>query len=147
MHDWAFRELQEMLAHKAGEYGIRVEDVPLEFTIRLAQSAGISPVRTAIAGLAGSSAMSVGASWMATMTRLPDYARRVGKSRRDFPTAKNIGLELLTLPSGKRLDGLGDGHLGLKSGILNGNGDYTAHDPASSDRGPTDKPTTSVVGR
>jgi transposase len=32
MHDWAFRELQEMLAHKASEYGICVEDVPLEFT-------------------------------------------------------------------------------------------------------------------
>jgi transposase len=32
MHNWAFREFQELLAYKAAEYGIRVEQIPLEFT-------------------------------------------------------------------------------------------------------------------
>ncbi|WP_255196498.1 transposase [Halorarius litoreus] len=65
----------------------------------------------------------------------------------DYNASKNIGLKLLTLPEGKRPSGLGDGHLALKSGMLNGNGDYTAYDVSSSDRESTDKPTTSVVGR
>jgi len=32
MHNWAFRELQEMVASKAAEYGIRVEAVPPAFS-------------------------------------------------------------------------------------------------------------------
>ncbi|KTG27123.1 transposase [Haloferax profundi] len=65
----------------------------------------------------------------------------------DYNASKNIGLKLLTLPSGKRPDGLGDGHLALKSGMVNGNGDYTAYSNSEADRESTDKPTTSVVGR
>jgi putative transposase len=42
---------------------------------------------------------------------------------------------------------LGDGHLALKSGTLNGNGEYIAYSTSEVDRESTDKPTTSVGGR
>ena len=32
MHQWTFRELQEMVAYKAAEYGVRVEEIPPGFT-------------------------------------------------------------------------------------------------------------------
>ena len=59
----------------------------------------------------------------------------------DYNAAKNIGKRLLTVPEGKRPSGLGDGQLALKSGAVNGNGDYTPDDPSgSADRESTDKP-------
>ena len=77
----------------------------------------------------------------ATTTRSPDYVRRAAKSRSDFATAKNIGKRLLTVPEGKRPSGLGDGQLALKSGAVNGNGDYIPDDPSgSADRESTGKP-------
>jgi IS605 OrfB family transposase len=129
MHNWAFRELQEMLGYKAAEYGIRVEDIPPAFTSQTCSKCGHQ-----------SSTNRNSEGWF--------ECNGCGYSvDGDYNASKNIGLKLLTLPSGKRPDGLGDGHLALKSGMLNGNGEYTAYDVSSSDRESTDKPTTSVVGR
>ncbi len=65
----------------------------------------------------------------------------------DYNMAKNIGSKLLTLSSGKRPDELGDGHLALKSGTLNGTGECTASSTSEADRESADKLTTSVVDR
>ncbi|WP_162318190.1 RNA-guided endonuclease InsQ/TnpB family protein [Haloarcula limicola] len=130
MHNWAFRELQEMLAYKASGYGIRVEEIPPAFTSQTCSKCEhqSSTNRDSKTG------------WF--------ECNECGYSvDGDYNASKNIGLKLLTLPPGKRPDGLGDGHLALKSGMVNGNGDYTAYDGSSSDRESTDKPTTSVVGR
>ena len=130
MHNWAFRELQEMLAYKASEYGICVEQIPPAFTSQTCSKCGhqSSTNRDSETG------------WF----ECNDCGYSIDG---DYNAAKNIGLKLLTLPEGKRPSGLGDGHLALKSGTLNGNGDYTAYDNSSSDRESTDKPTTSVMGR
>ncbi|MFC5367163.1 RNA-guided endonuclease InsQ/TnpB family protein [Salinirubrum litoreum] len=129
MHNWAFRELQEMLGYKASEYGIRVEQIPPAFTSQTCSRCDHQ-----------SSTNRSSDGWF--------ECNGCGYSvDGDYNAAKNIGLKLLTLPEGKRPSGLGDGHLALKSGTLNGNGDYTAYDASSSDRESTDKPTTSVVGR
>ena len=40
MHNWAFRELQELLAYKAAEYGIRVEQIPPAFTSQTCSRCG-----------------------------------------------------------------------------------------------------------
>ncbi|MFC4407891.1 RNA-guided endonuclease InsQ/TnpB family protein [Haloarchaeobius iranensis] len=129
LHNWAFRELQEMLAYKASEYGIRVEQIPPAFTSQTCSRCGhqCSTNRTSD-------------GWF--------ECNECGYSiDGDYNAAKNIGLKLLTLPEGERPSGLGDGHLALKSGMVNGNGEYTASDGSSADRESTDKPTTSVVGR
>ncbi|WP_142861167.1 RNA-guided endonuclease InsQ/TnpB family protein [Salinigranum halophilum] len=129
MHNWAFRELQEMLAYKASECGIRVEQIPPAFTSQTCSKCGHQ-----------SSTNRNSDGWF--------ECNECGYSvDGDYNAAKNIGLKLLTSPEGKRPDGLGEDHLAFKSGILNGNGDYTAYDVSSSDRESTDKPTTSVVGR
>lgn len=130
MHNWAFRELQEMLAYKASEYGICVEQIPPAFTSQTCSKCGhqSSTNRDSETG------------WF----ECNDCGYSIDG---DYNAAKNIGLKLLTLPEGKRPSGLGDGHLALRSGTLNGNGDYTAYDNSSSDRESTDKPTTSVMGR
>jgi IS605 OrfB family transposase len=130
MHNWAFRELQEMVAYKASEYGIRVEPIPPAFTSQTCSRCGhqSSTNRDSETG------------WF--------ECNECGYSvDGDYNASKNIGLKLLTLPEGKRPSGLGDGHLALKSGTLNGNGDYTAYSDSEVDRESTDKPTTSVVGR
>jgi putative transposase len=129
MHNWAFRELQEMLAYKAAEYGIRVEDIPPTFTSQTCSKCGHQ-----------SSTNRNSDGWF----ECNDCGYEVDG---DYNAAKNIGKKLLTLPEGKRPSGLGDGHLALKSGTLNGNGDYTAYSTSEADRESTDKPTTSVVGR
>jgi IS605 OrfB family transposase len=130
MHQWAFRELQSMLEWKAAEYGIRVEQIPPAFTSQTCSWCGhqSSTNRDSETG------------WFECNECGQEYDG-------DYNAAKNIGLKLLTVPEGKRPSGLGDGHLALKSGMLNGNGDYTAYDVSSADRESTDKPTTSVVGR
>ncbi|WP_158057936.1 RNA-guided endonuclease InsQ/TnpB family protein [Halorussus halophilus] len=129
MHTWAFRELQEMLAYKAAEYGIHVEKIPPAFTSQTCSRCEHQ-----------SSTNRNSDGWF--------ECNNCGYSvDGDYNAAKNIGKKLLSLPSGKRPDGLGDGHLALKSGTLNGNGDYTAYDISSADRKSTDKPTTSVVER
>ena len=129
MHNWAFCELQKMLAYKASEYGIRVEQIPPAFTSQTCSKCGHQ-----------SSTNRNSDGWF----ECNECGYAVDG---DYNASKNICLKLLTLPEGKRPSGLGDGHLALKSGMLNGNGDYTAYDVSSSDRESTDKPTTSVVGR
>ena len=114
MHNWAFRELQEMIEWKAAEHGIRVEKIPPAFTSQTCSKCGhqSSTNRDSESG------------WF--------QCNECGYSvDGDYNASKNIGLKLLTLPSGKRPDGLGDGHLALKSGMLNGNGDYTAYEATS----------------
>ena len=116
MHQWAFRELQELLAYKAAEYGIRVEPIPPAFTSQTCSRCGhqSSTNRDSKTG------------WFECNECGQEYDG-------DYNAAKNIGLRLLTVPEGKRPSGLGDGHLALKSGTVNLNGDYTAYDTASSE--------------
>ncbi|WP_276257901.1 RNA-guided endonuclease InsQ/TnpB family protein [Haloglomus litoreum] len=130
LHNWAFRELQEMLAYKAAEYGIRVEEIPPAYTSQSCSKCGhqSNTNRNSETG------------WF-------ECTECGYEADGDYNAAKNIGRKLLTLPEGKRPSGLGDSHLALKSGTLNGNGEYTAYDASSSDQESTDKPTTSVVGR
>ncbi|WP_267639890.1 RNA-guided endonuclease InsQ/TnpB family protein [Haloarchaeobius amylolyticus] len=130
MHNWAFRELQEMLAYKAAEYGIRVEQIPPAFTSQTCSKCGqqSSTNRDSKTG------------WF----ECNDCGYSIDG---DYNASKNIGLKLVTVPEGKSPSGLGDGHLALKSGTLNGNGEYTAYSDSEADRKSTDKPTTSVVGR
>jgi IS605 OrfB family transposase len=130
MHNWAFREIQEMLAYKASEYGICVEQIPPAFTSQTCSKCGHQS-RTNRDSETG---------WF----ECNDCGYSIDG---DYNAAKNIGFKLLPLPEGKRPSGLGDGHLALKSGTLKGNGDYTAYDNSSLDRESMDKPTTSVVGR
>ena len=124
MHNWAFRELQEMVAYKAAEYGIRVEDVNPAFTSRTCSKCG----------------------HQSSMNRDSDTGwfecNECGyELDGDYNAAKNIGKRLLTVPEGKRPSGLGDGQLALKSGAVNGNGDYISDDPSgSADRESTGKP-------
>ncbi len=65
----------------------------------------------------------------------------------DYNMVTGIGFKLLTVPSGKRPDGLGDGHLAFNSGTLNGTGECTASSTSEADQKSTDKLTTSVVDR
>jgi IS605 OrfB family transposase len=115
MHNWAFRELQEMVAYKAAEYGIRVEEIPPAFTSQTCSYCGHQS-STNRDGETG---------WFECNECGREYDG-------DYNAAKNIGLKLLTLPEGKRPSGLGDGHLALKSGTLNGSGDYTPDDHSGS---------------
>jgi putative transposase len=128
LHNWAFREFQEMLAYKAAEYGIQVEEVPPAYTSQTCSKCGHQ-----------SSTNRDSDGWF-------ECTDRGYEVDGDYNAAKNIGMKLLALPEGKRPSGLGDGHLALKSGMLNGNGDYTAYSTSEADRESTDKPTTSVVG-
>ncbi|WP_157972658.1 RNA-guided endonuclease InsQ/TnpB family protein [Haloprofundus halophilus] len=116
MHQWAFRELQEILAYKASEYGIRVEQISPAFTSQTCSRCGhqSSTNRDSETG------------WFECNECGQEYDG-------DYNASKNIGLKLVTLPEGKRPSGLGDGHLALKNGTLNPNGDYTAYDRASSE--------------
>lgn len=130
LHNWAFRKLQEMIAYKASEYGIRVEQIPPAYTSQTCSKCGhqSDTNRDSETG------------WF--------ECNQCGyEIDGDYNAAKNIGFKLLTLPSGKRPDGLGDGHLALKSGTVNGNGEYNAYDFSSSDRESTDKPTDDSEGR
>ena len=116
MHNWAFRELQEMVAYKAAGYGIRVEDVNPAFSSQTCSKCG----------------------HQSSTNRHPDgwfTCNECGyELDGDYNAAKNIGKRLLTVPEGKRPSGLGDGQLALKSGTLNGNGHYTPSDDSSADR-------------
>ena len=129
LHNWAFRELQEMLAYKAAEFGIRIEQISPAYT---------SQICSKCKHQSGTNRNSDG--WF----ECNDCGYSVDG---DYNAAKNIGLKLITLPEGKRPSGLGDGHLALKSGTLNGNGEYTASSNSEADQESTDKPTTDVVGR
>ena len=124
LHQWAFRELQELLAYKAAEYGIRVEKIPPAYTSQTCSRCGQQ----------AASNRDRETGWF----ECTDCGYAVDG---DYNAAKNIGLKLITLPEGKRPSGLGDGHLALKSGTLNGNGEYIASDDRSADRESTDKPT------
>lgn len=106
MLNWPFRELPEMLEWEAAEYGIRVEQRPPAFTSQACSWCGHQ----------SSTNHDSKTGWFACN----DCRYSIDG---DYHAAKNIGLKLLTLPAGKRPDGLGDGHLAFKSGMLNGNGD------------------------
>ncbi|WP_440990689.1 RNA-guided endonuclease InsQ/TnpB family protein [Haloarchaeobius baliensis] len=129
MHNWAFRELQEMLEYKAAQYGIRVECVSPAYTSQICSKCGYKSSSNRDSG-----------GWF----ECEECGYAIDG---DYNAAKNIGFRLITVPSDERSDGLGDGHLALKSGMLNGNGDYTAYDVSSSDQESTDKSTTSFVDR
>jgi IS605 OrfB family transposase len=123
MHNWAFRELQEMVAYKAAEYGISVEDVNPAFSSQTCSKCGHQ----------SSTNRDSDTGWFA--------CNECGyELDGDYNAAKNIGKRLITVPEGKRPSGLGDGQLALKSGMVNGNGDYTPSDDSSADRESTDKP-------
>jgi putative transposase len=111
MHQWAFRELQEMLSYKAAEYGIQVEEIPPAFTSQTCSKCGHQ----------SSTNRNDETGWF--------ECNECGyELDGDYNATKNIGMKLLTLPEGKRPSGLGDGHLALKSGTVNGNGKYTPND-------------------
>jgi len=119
----AFRELQEMVAYEAAEYGICVESVNPAFSSQTCSKCGHQ-----------SSTNRDSDGWFAC------NESGYGLDG-DYNAAKNIGKRLLTVPEGKRPSGLGDGQLARKSGTLNGNGTYTLDDPdRSADRESTDKP-------
>jgi len=115
MHQWAFRELQEMIRWKATEYGIRVEDVTPVFSSQTCSKCGHQ-----------SSTNRDSDGWF----ECNECGYEVDG---DYNASKNIGKRLLSLPEGKRPSGLGDGHLALKSGTLTLNGDYTAYDTLSAE--------------
>lgn len=129
MHTWAFRELQEQIAYKAAEYGIRVESVNPAFSSQTCSKCGhqSSTNRDSETG------------WFACN----ECGYEVDG---DYNAAKNIGLRLLALPSGKRPDGLGNGQLALKSGTLNVSDVSNVHFSLEFERESTDKPTASAVG-
>jgi putative transposase len=129
MHNWAFRELQEQIAYKAAEYGIRVESVNPAFSSQTCSKCGhqSSTNRDSKTG------------WFACN----ECGYEVDG---DYNAAKNVGLRLLALPSGKRPDGLGNGQLALKSGTLNVSDVSNVHSSLEFERESTDKPTASAVG-
>ena len=101
MHNWAFRELKEMLEWKAAEYGISVDPIPPAFTSQTCSRCGHQ-----------SSTNRGSDGWFECNECGQEYDG-------DYNAAKNIGLKLLTVPEGKRPSGLGDGQLALKSRTLN----------------------------
>jgi IS605 OrfB family transposase len=129
MHNWAFRELQEQIAYKAAEYGIRVEPVNPAFSSQTCSKCGhqSSTNRDSETG------------WFACN----ECGYEVDG---DYNAAKNVGLRLLALPSGKRPDGLGNGQLALKSGTLNVSDVSNVHSSLEFERESTDKATASAVG-
>jgi putative transposase len=115
MHQWAFRELQEMVAYKAAEHGIRVEEIPPAFTSQTCSYCGHQ----------SSTNRDDETGWFECNECGREYDG-------DYNAAKNIGKKLLTLPEGKRPSGLGDGHLTLKSGTVNGTGEFVPDDSSES---------------
>ncbi|ELZ23802.1 IS1341-type transposase [Haloterrigena salina JCM 13891] len=115
MHQWAFRELQEMIQWKATEYGIRVESVNPAFSSQTCSKCGHQ-----------SSTNRNSDGWF----ECNECGYEIDG---DYNASKNIGMRLLSLPEGKRPSGLGDGHLALKSGTVTLNGDYTAYDTVSAE--------------
>ncbi|WP_436907980.1 RNA-guided endonuclease InsQ/TnpB family protein [Halosimplex marinum] len=129
MHNWAFRELQEQIEYKAAEYGIRVESVNPAFSSQTCSKCGHQ----------SSTNRDTETGWFACN----DCGYEVDG---DYNAAKNVGLRLLALPSGKRPDGLGNGQLALKSGTLNVSDVSNVHSSLEFERESTDKPTASAVG-
>jgi putative transposase len=108
MHNWAFRELQEMLAYKAADYGISVEPIPPAFTSQTCSKCGHQ-----------SSTNRDRDGWF-------DCNECGYELDGDYNAAKNIGMKLLTVPEGKRPSGLSHGQLALKSGTLNLSDDHSS---------------------
>jgi putative transposase len=130
MHNWAFRELQEQIEYKAAEHGIQVDSVNPAFSSQTCSQCGhqSSTNRDSETG------------WFACTSCGYEVDG-------DYNAAKNVGLKLLALPSGKRPDGLGNGQLALKSGTLNVSDTSSVHSSLEFERESTDKPTASAVGR
>jgi putative transposase len=129
MHNWAFRELQEQIAYKAAEYGIRVESVTPAFSSQTCSKCGHQ----------SNTNRDSGTGWFACN----ECGYEVDG---DYNAAKNVGLRLLALPSGKRPDGLGNGQLALKSGTLNVSDVSNVYSSVEFERESTDKSTASAVG-
>ncbi len=90
-----------MIAWKAAEYGIHVEDVNPAFSSQTCSKCGHQ-----------SSTNRDSDGWF--------VCNECGyELDGDYNAAKNIGKRLITVPEGKRPSGLGDGQLALKSGTLN----------------------------
>ena len=117
------RPRRKHIAYKAAEYGIRVENVNPAFSSQTCSKCGHQ-----------SSTNRDADGWFS--------CNECGyELDGDYNAAKNVGKRLITVPEGKRPSGLGDGQLALKSGTLNGNGNYTPDDPSgSANRESTDKP-------
>ena len=130
MHTWAFRELQEQIAYKAAEYGIQVESVNPAFTSQTCSKCGHQ----------SSTNRDRETGWFACT----ECGYEVDG---DYNAAKNVGLRLLALPSGKRPDGLGTGQCALKSGTLTVSDVSNVHSSLEFEPESTDKPTASAVGR
>ncbi|UHH26833.1 transposase [Halobacterium noricense] len=130
MHNWAFRELQEQIEYKTAEYGIRVESVNPAFSSQTCSKCGHQ----------SSTNRDKETEWF-------DCNECGYEVDGDYNAAKNVGLRLLALPPGKRPDGLGNGQLALKSGMLNVSNTSSVHSSLEFEREPTDKPTASAVGR
>ena len=128
MDNWAFRELQEQPEYKAAEYGIRVKSVNPAFSSQTCSRCGHQ---------SGTNRDSEG--WFACN----ECGYEVDG---DYNAAKNVGLRLIALPSGKRPDGLGNGQLAPKSGTLNVNDTTSVYSNLEFERESTDKPTPSGVG-
>jgi transposase len=118
MHNWAFRELQEMLEWKAAEYGISVEPIPPAFTSQTCSWCGHQS-STNRGSDGWFSCNECGQEYDGDYNAVVGLHPTGSKVASDFATAKNIGLKLLTVPEGKRPSGLGNGQLALKSGTLN----------------------------
>ncbi len=129
MHNWAFCELQEQIAYKASEYGIRVESVNPAFSSQTCSQCGHQ----------SSTNRDPETGWFACN----ECGYEVDG---DYNASKNVGLRLLALPSGKRPDGLGTGQLALNSGTLTVSDTSSVHSGLEFERESTDKPTPSGVG-
>lgn len=88
MHNWAFHELQEQIAYKAAEYGIKVEQVTPAFSSQTCSKCGHQ----------SSTNRDTETGWFACNEC--EY-----EVDGDYNAAKNAGLKLLALLSGKRPDG------------------------------------------
>jgi putative transposase len=119
---WAFNELQSLVAYKAEEYGILVEEVNPRYTSQRCSHSECS--------------------FTHEDNRDGDEFEclKCGKElHSDYNAARNIGWSLVQnwLKSGS---GRADCQVALKSGMLNGNGDFT---PATVSSGQTGSPLTS----
>ncbi len=109
-HVWAFRQLYEYAEYKAAEFGIRTEQVDPSYTSQRCSKCGttLRENRTSQAGFC---------------------CQKCGyEVHADYNAAKNIATKLLR--SGQKSpSGGATNQLALKSGALNGNGDFTPASP------------------
>jgi putative transposase len=125
IHNWAFRELQEMLAYKAAEHGISVEPIPPAFTSQTCSQCGhqSSTNRNSDGWF---DCNECGYELDGDYNAVARCNLAGSQNACVLATAKNIGMKLLTVPEGKRPSGLSNGQLALKSGTLNLSDDHSS---------------------